>query len=353
VVDSGWYPVAANYSGAIVRVERRGGDGPTLVQTGFVIDGALVHPKYAGEALLVLYASRPKGEDVLISARPPRRGAPSSTVPADTAAPGSGPDDKILLAPPPRPPPTQPVPADTAAPGTGTSDRILPVPNRDAQGPPPSPQPPPDEPPPAPPVAGPAPVPEDTLAPGGERAPQMMAIEGQKDPGPLKIGVVFPALDPRASLTATELVWRRPPQAASEPLFEIWRLSGKPPFGAKLIAESDIGCNAPAFGQTIAMLGVGLTRKSEVSPTALALNISEMIDGTDASSMIYTHSTNKASGGAPVFDLATGHIFAVHIGSHDDPGDMDRRLGEATSLPRLLNIIRAGIDTPQPPLCSS
>ncbi len=53
VIDKGWYPVAANFSGAVARVDRSGGGRPSSIGSGFLIDGGLIHPGFAGEALLV------------------------------------------------------------------------------------------------------------------------------------------------------------------------------------------------------------------------------------------------------------------------------------------------------------
>src|SRR6185436_9311341 len=78
VIDAGWYPVAANFSGAVARVDRSGGGKQASIASGFVIDGGLVHPKYAGEALLLA----PAGNETVEPYSPPA--APASGVPSDT-----------------------------------------------------------------------------------------------------------------------------------------------------------------------------------------------------------------------------------------------------------------------------
>jgi hypothetical protein len=56
-VPGGWFPVAANYSGALARIERRGPDGAAY-ETGsaILIDGGVVNAMRAGEPLLLVPA---------------------------------------------------------------------------------------------------------------------------------------------------------------------------------------------------------------------------------------------------------------------------------------------------------
>ncbi|MEQ1610433.1 MAG: toll/interleukin-1 receptor domain-containing protein [Hyphomonadaceae bacterium] len=52
-LPDGWFQTAAQFSGAVARVDRLNLDGVPAANSGFVIDGALVHPRYAGKALLL------------------------------------------------------------------------------------------------------------------------------------------------------------------------------------------------------------------------------------------------------------------------------------------------------------
>ena len=52
-VRAGWFPVAAGFSGAVVRVEALSDSGQKQVTSGYVLDGALVHPELAGESLVL------------------------------------------------------------------------------------------------------------------------------------------------------------------------------------------------------------------------------------------------------------------------------------------------------------
>lgn len=344
VVDSGWYPVAANYSGAIARVTRKGGGHPTWVQTGFIIDGGLVHPRYAKEPLLVLYA-----EQATSRATPLKWQPPGDTLPADAAAN-----------------PRIDVPADTLPPDAEEDRKILEI-RRQAEeerqrqaalrGQSTAPPPvattinAPDRPP------GLAPrSPDDTLAPFDPDQVQRIVSDDDIAAGAEIITVEFPVLDASAApLTASEMVWRTPVEMGGERPFQIWRLSAPPPFGWRAIGASDIDCQD--FGptprdRTVAMLGIAIPAEGGPSPQALALNISQLLNRETPQEMFYTHSTNRASGGAPVFDLTTGGVFAVHVSSEPDPARPGFRRGEGYSLRHLLDMARSSIKEPQlGPLC--
>lgn len=59
-VDGRWFPIAAAYSGAIVRIEAFTASGQQQVTTGLIVDGAMIHPDLAHERLLL--AGRVFGE---------------------------------------------------------------------------------------------------------------------------------------------------------------------------------------------------------------------------------------------------------------------------------------------------
>ena len=44
-----------------------------------------------------------------------------------------------------------------------------------------------------------------------------------------------------------------------------------------------------------------------------------------------------------MFDLTTGNVFAIHVGSEPDPGAPGRRRGYGYSLRHLLDMVRASI----------
>lgn len=317
VIDQGWYPVAANYSGAIARVTRSGGDKPTTISTGFIIDGGLVHPRYAGEPLLLMPAGaivdRVSDRPIRLGGPPPRPPQPSAL--ADTLDVDAERQAKLLLQP------GAPVVA------AETTPDISP--------------------------------PADTLPDIAPTQPQTMIPSAEILGGPAQVAVSFPALDAAGAageIEGKELVWETPAHAGGEFPFQIWRLSAPPPFGWRAISEDDVACADLSnwSERTIAMLGLAVPAEGGPSPRALALNISELLDTQVVQNLLYTHSTNRASGGAPVFDLATGDVFAIHIGSEPDPDRRGRRRGFGYGLTHLINVARSQVADPSlGPLCDS
>ena len=89
------------------------------------------------------------------------------------------------------------------------------------------------------------------------------------------------------------------------------------------------------------MLGVGIPAEGGPSEKALAINISELIDGTDVRSDLYTHANNKASARRAGVQPLTGKIFAVHRGSEPDPARPGMRRGYGYSLKFILDVVRS------------
>lgn len=52
-VPEGWFQAAAQYSGAVAVVQRYRAPSSGEISSAFVIDGSLIHPRFAGEALLL------------------------------------------------------------------------------------------------------------------------------------------------------------------------------------------------------------------------------------------------------------------------------------------------------------
>jgi hypothetical protein len=273
VVDKGWYQVAANYSGAIARVDLSGAGRRTLTTTGMIIEGGVVHPRYAGEPLLLVLAERPPDEIAGMAVRP---------------------SDSIETPP----------------------------------------------------------VPSDTLPADAPRQPQ--GILGEVIEGEERLAATFPALG-GGPIEGSELVWQTPAHVAAEPPFMVWRLATRPPAGWRAIAESEIECadlDVLPEERTVAVLGVGVPAEGGPSENALAINISELIDGTDVRAIAYTHATNRSSAGAPAFSLSTGRIFAVHRGSAPDPARPGARYGYGYSMKFILDVVRSSVKAPAlPPLC--
>lgn len=280
VVDSGWYPVAANYSGAIARMIRAKGDGRLLTSTAFIIEGGLVSAGLAGQPLLL--------------------------VQGDTATPACD--------------------GDSCLPTMGASTGQL----------------------------------GDTLSADETQRVQLMLTSGGARDGVERVTVTFPALTPEgaapaAPIEAIERLWRTPEHLGGEFPFEIWQLSAAPPEGWRAIGADDIDCtpfDAPAGGATVAMLGIAVPAEGGPSERALAINISELRDRSEAQKILYTHANNRISAGSPVFDLTTGDVFAIHIGSEPDTDNPGRRRGYGYSFRHLLDMVRSSTGGAKlPPAC--
>jgi hypothetical protein len=270
VIDEGWYPVAANYSGAVARVDRSGGGRKPTTGSGFVIDGGLVHPKYNGQPLLLIPAGN-EGQDDIVAPVAPAPGAASDTLPADAP-----------------------------------------------------------------------------------RQPQRSIASGEASDAPVAVSVSFPALGGEA-ITGADLVWKKPDYMGGVYPFELWTLAGALPRGARMLVTDDVDCRAFETMTTRRTIGTfGITTDSDPGPNSVTLGISELLDGTDPYAMRYTHATNVVAYGAPVFDLATGDVFAIHLTSEPDPARPGRRLGAGISMRLILDMARQQIkDAQLPPVCGT
>ena len=102
------------------------------------------------------------------------------------------------------------------------------------------------------------------------------------------------------------------------------------------------------------MLSIAIPAKDGPAPNALALNISQLLTRDAAQLITYTHSTNRASGGSPVFDLVSGKVFAVHVSSSPNISGPRKglRTGEGYSFRHLLDMARSSIKGAQlGPVC--
>jgi TIR domain len=269
-VAGGWFPIAANFSGALARVERRGGDDKIYqVSSGLLIDGALINTKLAGEAFLL--------------------------VPLLQTANFEGGSEKYM-------------PSEGDA--VDFSDLNLGL------------------------------------------IPQMRMSE-PLPPG-ADVFVSVPAVA-TGEIAASELVWRTPDQLAAETPFEIWRLASPPPEGARPIVEADIDCSDPfglvavdhpnqGVGKWIASFGVHAGTSMKAGEQPVTLYVSKLVNRDDPRLIRYDHATDLGATGAPVFDLETGKIFAIHIASAGDPGRPGRRIGLGYSLPMALTGARSQSD---------
>ncbi len=178
-----------------------------------------------------------------------------------------------------------------------------------------------------------------------EERPQMTIWS---DAPPAGLSVTFPVLGDEAALTGARHVWKTPDHLGGIAPFELWALNEALPFGARPLEAADVSCaplkgrehpeNAP--GRALALYGIGDTLQGGGTVT---LFLSALIRGDDPYAIHYEHSTTLGSMGAPVFDLESGKVTGVHLGSLPAPG-LDRpRTGYGLSLALVLEGIRQEI----------
>ncbi|MBI1340492.1 TIR domain-containing protein [bacterium] len=291
----GWFPVAADYSGAVVRVERVDEDGELrALGSGFVIEGGLLNPVFNGQALLV--TPKITGGVVLSPAAPDDPAAFASALPG------------------------------AALPNAVTFD----------------------------PADGPAP---DVLPADAPSVAQSILTTAETS-GWLVPRISFPAVAPDVVIDAAEQVWSPPAHLGGVYPFEIWSLKDALPFGARAITAADVDCTPLGDGSAgsggpsspVAMYGVPPPVRSQATtPEAVRLFVGESLDRSDPYRIFYTHATSPGAMGAAVFDLSTRGIIAVHIGSEPDPDRAGRRRGFGLSFQLLLNIAREGASTRDAP----
>lgn len=274
-VPGGWFPVAANYSGAVARIERRGPDGTVYeVGSGLLIDGGLVNSDLTGQPLLLVPARLPDGEAAL-------------EVPEGETVDFSDPDLGVL---------------------------------RQTR------------------IAGVDPRPEDT-----------------------SVHFSLPVVAPGNWLPAGKSLWRTPDHLGGVPAFELLPVAeGQTlPEGILPVGEADIACSSPAedaAGGWVGTLGADAGGSAYAGDRQATLYISSLMSRADPYAIRYDHATNLGAAGAPVFDLSTGQILAIHLDSRPDPERPGRRVGLGLSLPLLLSLPRASLDPKEgrlPPICEA
>ena len=310
-LPAGWFPLAANRSGSVVRVERRRADDSLYqVTSGLLIDGALAHPRYAGQPLLLA--------PNITTAFDESSGTPFMLPPVASLDEGmvEDPATPALTRALPAPPP----PADEEA-GIMVS-------------------------------AGPFEVPGD--------APMMAQTRidlGPPEPEGGTVSVVFPALSAGDTIAAADLIWETPGYLMTAP-FQLWSLAGPPPFGALSVDAAAVSCDGFETlawdgvitlepGRAIALYGIG--NEVDRGEDAITLFVSTLTDTERPRELLYEHSTTLGSAGAPVFDLETGQVFAVHIGSFPGADGAGRRTGFGMALPLILDEIRMDLETGEEP----
>jgi hypothetical protein len=184
--------------------------------------------------------------------------------------------------------------------------------------------------------------------------PQRKITSDIVDNGPEAVLVAFPTLGGEP-ISGKQIVWSTPDYMGGVYPFELWRLSAPPPRGARAITQDDVDCQGferTPSQRTVASFGIAVPAEGGPSPKAVTLNVSDLLDRTDPYSVKYTHATNYVSTGAPVFDLVTGDVFAIHVQSGPDAARTGRRVGYGTSLQMILDMARAKVkDAQLGPVC--
>ncbi len=335
----GWFPVAANYAGAIVRLQRRESQNRQII-TGFLIDGAVIHPEMSGDALLL--SPQFKAEAALIEedARLDEFLAATDAAGADGAADFEGEAFSRAMITPPDAPPSEP---EILEQRFLTADELRPMP-----------EPPPRE--------GPSDADFDIRDIVEQRAITAPLDGDQDDDGTIRVS--FPTLPDASGLELTgEPLWQTPTELAAEPQFMVYKLSFETPFGARAIQPTDLDCNAykdfSEEGDRFALFGIdGAVAKTDRSDE-LTLLVTDGLDLFENGEITYRHATLKGAFGAPLFDLATRKVIGIHQGVVANTISPDGRVGFAEPLLPLIDFIRDDVSIDRgdsdrtPPLCDT
>jgi hypothetical protein len=189
-----------------------------------------------------------------------------------------------------------------------------------------------------------------------ERA-QMAIVSAEPAVG---LSASFPVLGAGEPLMGAEVVWRTPAHLGGVAPFELWRLAGDPPFGARALAAEDVACSvlggtaeeANQPGRPLALYGIG---DAALGGDRVALFVSALKDAGDPHALTYDHTTTLGAMGAPVFDLTSGQVIGVHLGSAPGETMTGPRTGHGIALALVLEGIRQEIEpgegAPLGPLC--
>ncbi|MEO0815697.1 MAG: toll/interleukin-1 receptor domain-containing protein [Pseudomonadota bacterium] len=333
----GWFPVAANYAGAVVRLQQ----GRQIV-TGILIDGAMVHPDWAGTPYVL--TPRFRSEEELLEEDRQLNAflAATDAMGAEGARAFEGQQFSRAAMLSDGPPPG-------VIPQSYVSDRVpsLPSPppaaNLDDEG-----------------VA-------HEIIPQSALSPEDLMPEGAADADasgdPLApIVTTFPTLKDARTLTLTSKPdWRTPIELSAEPVFFLHRIEGEVPFGARPLQTGDIDCERDPWGQSdgarFALFGIdGLATDANESEV-LTLLVTSGLDVAGSEGVTYRHATLKGAFGAPVFDLDSRKVVGIHQGVDANRLSADGRVGFAEPILPILNLIREDISIDRgdaertPPLC--
>lgn len=330
--SGGWFPVAANFAGAVVRLQR----GRQTI-TGMLIDGAILHPDWAGTPYVLSPRFKSDAELIEEDRRLNEFLAATDQLGAAGAETFEGEQFSRAFIQPPR--------ADQD-PSVGNLDddtidhlimeqrALMPedlMPNPESADL--------DDP-----TRPPEIIPQSFVSP--EAQMPEAAADTPLDEGPeAVIQATFPTLpESQAIALAPEEIWRTPIELSAEPVFKIFALQNDLPFGARPLAPEDIDCQrdpwAPSGGERFALFGIDGLTAVKGEDEALTLLVTSGLDVTNSEGITYRHATLKGALGAPVFDLKNGKVIAIHQGVDANRLSPDGRVGFAEPIVPILELIR-------------
>ncbi|MEL7540294.1 MAG: toll/interleukin-1 receptor domain-containing protein, partial [Pseudomonadota bacterium] len=323
--EGGWFPVAANFAGAVVRLQQ----GRQIV-TGILIDGAVIHPDWTGTPYVLTPRFKSEAELIEEDRRLDEFLAATDEMGADGADPFEG--ERFSRA--------------FIAPRDSTESEILEKPFLVPETDPPAPL-------------------ESNL--DDETIDHSIMEQRYLSPEEMMpvaadgadittdssnaIDASFPTLrDAAAIRLEPEPVWRTPLELAAEPVFKVFALQSDVPFGVRPLQPDDFDCErdpwGPSGGGRFALFGIDGLTANEGGQEELTLLVTSGLDVANSAGITYRHATLKGAFGAPVFDLDSGKVIAIHQGVDANRLSEDGRVGFARPIVPLIELIRedVGID---------
>ncbi|MEO1552671.1 MAG: toll/interleukin-1 receptor domain-containing protein [Pseudomonadota bacterium] len=333
----GWFPVAANFAGAVVRLQQ----GRQIV-TGILIDGAVIHPDWTGTPYVLTPRFKSEADLIAEDRRLDEFLAATDAQGAEGAAsfegerfsrafvaPAERDEPEILEKPFLVPDPDIVEPRESNLDDESIDHSIME---------------------------------QRYLTPDEEIPPSSDDDVTGNDPS-IQIEVTFPTLrDAAPVLLQPEPEWRTPVELAAEPVFKVFALQGEVPFGSRPLQPNDFDCERDPWGSSnggrFALFGIdGLTANAG-GEEELTLLVTSGLNVANSAGMTYRHATLKGAFGAPVFDLDSGKVIGIHQGVDANRMSEDGRVGFANPIVPLIELIRedVGIDRDElervPPICS-
>ncbi|MEM9570163.1 MAG: toll/interleukin-1 receptor domain-containing protein [Pseudomonadota bacterium] len=321
----GWFPIAANFAGAVVRLQR----GRQTV-SGILIDGAVIHPDWAGTPYVLTSRFKDEAELIEEDRRLNEFLAATDALGAEGADAFEGQTFSRSFVRPSEPRQQQRLQQRFVEPETPSDAEVV-DPNLEEEI---------DH-----------RIMEQRYLTPEEMMPEIAEDAAVSEDPENVIVASFPTIrDSQSIALAAEPVWRTPIELAAEPVFKVFALNGEVPFGVRPLQPSDFDCErdpwGPSAGGRFALFGIDGLTASEGGDEELTLLVTSGLDVTNSEGITYRHATLKGAFGAPVFDLDSGKVIAIHQGVDANRLSEDGRVGFAEPIVPLIEHIRedTGID---------